>query len=777
MRRRIGLYGAHEESLRLLRLLSDCSQVEVVRLYDPDRSGALDCAIALGETFAAQVDYRLTDDFEAFLGRDDLDAVVDDGRLTPFPSRRPADRESNIQVLSPLTARLLWGYGDTPRNRKAELLQALREVVESLELTIDTEELFARMLEIAVGVTGAEGGSLMLLDDESGELHIQVAIGVEPELWPKIRVPLGFGIAGHVAASGQLLHLKGKADRRNFQILRKRVDVESALSVPLLHQGSVLGVLNLHHSTRSNSFSDEDEEFMGRLATLDAQIIHRAREHQALRHQAARYQTVGEIQGLLSGPAPLSERLHRVCRCLASRLGDGIVNIFLFSADQHPDQLPLSASSLEGGGLGADYRVVKGHGIDGTVAQSGRPTLLRGDGAGIAYASLPLLTGSNLLGILTIQMGGGRAPGEDDLLELARAIAEGVARADRSARIEARSTQVNAINETGIRLFSATDLAEVARLATASLSMILDADHAILRIQDPKTQRYRIAAYFGSADEDVQQRLFQLDKQISMEAIRQRTAFLVRDIEDRPDLAHFADDFRSLISAPLKRDGEVIGSLAIYDKVAVDRFFPVRFSDDDLHVFAKFASQVERALTNAMVLASAAGHQSDSAIDATDEGMGCALPDSAYFGTRLHEEIARAAGRDGGLAVAICDIENWTELVRALGREGADSRLHAIVQALRTELREFDVLATIADGFIGILLPEPGPQPAERVTALARAVGARILRDPDGADRAGAGAELLARVAFGYAVHPDDGTDCESLLKHATDPRIQMVGG
>ena len=109
------------------------------------------------------------------------------------------------------------------------------------------------------------------------------------ELWPKIRVPLGHGIAGRVAADGRPLRLRGKADRQAFQIVRERLDVESALSVPLIFEGRVLGVLNLHHTTRPDAFSDESLEFAEQLALLDAQIIARSQEHEALRSQATRY--------------------------------------------------------------------------------------------------------------------------------------------------------------------------------------------------------------------------------------------------------------------------------------------------------------------------------------------------------------------------------------------------------------------------------------------------------------------------------------------------------
>jgi len=86
----------------------------------------------------------------------------------------PDVAERGVQVVTPLVARLLWGYaGGGNEQRKAELLQALHEVVESYNLTVDPDELFRRMLEIAVSITGAEGGSLMLLDEAGDELRVR----------------------------------------------------------------------------------------------------------------------------------------------------------------------------------------------------------------------------------------------------------------------------------------------------------------------------------------------------------------------------------------------------------------------------------------------------------------------------------------------------------------------------------------------------------------------------------------------------------------------------
>ncbi|MDX1649656.1 MAG: GAF domain-containing protein, partial [Myxococcota bacterium] len=299
MRKAVAIYGITEETATLVSLLEANPEIEIAGAYDPDPEAARRRTPALAD--------RITTDTALFARP--LHAVIDAETLRPFAEAFPDCAARGVQIVSPLTARLLWGYGVSARDRKAELLQALHEVVESVNLTVDADELFARMLEIAMGVTGADGGSLMLLDPEDKELRIRVAFGVEPELWPKIRLALGEGVAGRVAAEGRPLRLRGKADREAFRIVRERLDVESALCVPLVHGARVLGVLNLHHSTRADAFDDDDLEFAEQLGRLDAEIIARAQEHSTLRQQASRYEAVREVQRALAGTAPLLDRL------------------------------------------------------------------------------------------------------------------------------------------------------------------------------------------------------------------------------------------------------------------------------------------------------------------------------------------------------------------------------------------------------------------------------------------------------------------------------------
>ncbi len=753
MRKAVAIHGASEEALALVPILEDNPEIEIAGVFATDPEAAEARARAMNLSLAISSDPTL---FERA-----LHAVVDAAE-PPFATAFP-DAAARIQVVSPLTARLLWGYGTSGSNHKQELLQALHEVVESVNLTVDPDELFSRMLEIAMGVTGADGGSLMLLDPEAAELRIRVAIGVEPELWNKIRVPLGEGIAGQVAADARPLKVRGRAGREDFRLVRTRMDVESALCVPLVHEGVVLGVLNLHHGTRADAFDDDDLEFAEQLGKLDAQIIAQTQERDELRRQASRYEAVRAVRETLSGTQGLDRRLEDLCERVAALLGGGIATVYLH--DESAEQLRLAATSLEGGGLGGDYRIKVGQGIDGRAAARQEPEFIDGAAGAIALAALPLLAGPKLVGVLSVQCGpgpfasGARALRET-LLEIAAAAAEEIAQAEREARMAAQNTKIGAINETGIRLVSAKETSEVCRLSTSSGALILEADHSILRLQDPETRRYVIRSYYGSADRRTQEQLFRLDKQVSVGTLKARQARLIPRLKSDPATAELAGGFRSALAAPLRNEGRIVGTLAFYDKIGVDQFFASSFHEDDLNIFQRYVLYVERALETARIWSATKEHRN------FDEDTG--LPNGDYLNRRLDQELVRADGREGALALVTCCIENLDAVREAHDASRAERVLLRAADALKTSLREFDVLARTGEAEFQILLPDPGPAPEERITALARTVAEEIGRHT-GVDGARPG------LAFGYAIYPADGHDRETLTARTSVSRIRMI--
>jgi hypothetical protein len=214
MLRTLAMLGTSDEGVALIPLLSENPELELALILDADLDGARLRLAVLDPELAAASQQCLTHDTERFASLPGLAAVID-ARSGEGGEALDAVLARGIPVLTPATARLLYARGASDPARREELLQALHEIVESVDLTLDSGELFARVLEVAVAVTGAEGGSLMLVEPDASSddqsLRVVCALGMEREIQAKVRVAFGEGVAGRVAAEARPRIVRGRA--------------------------------------------------------------------------------------------------------------------------------------------------------------------------------------------------------------------------------------------------------------------------------------------------------------------------------------------------------------------------------------------------------------------------------------------------------------------------------------------------------------------------------------------------------------------------------------
>jgi hypothetical protein len=186
VRKRLAIVGHSEEGLALIPLLEANPDVEVCAILTDDPAQAMRVLTgvepALGERFADQ----LTSDPDQVLRLHGLVALIDAEPGLPLAGVLSDAPDHGIQVTTPLIAKLLYAFGPVDASRKPDLLRSLAEILESYNLTVDRRGLLSRILQIAVGATGADRGSLMLYDEDEERLLIEVAIGIEKEVFQKI---------------------------------------------------------------------------------------------------------------------------------------------------------------------------------------------------------------------------------------------------------------------------------------------------------------------------------------------------------------------------------------------------------------------------------------------------------------------------------------------------------------------------------------------------------------------------------------------------------------
>ncbi len=170
-------------------------------------------------------------------------------------------------------------------NARLRALVPLYELSRAFIGTVELPHLLNQIMATVRQETNADDVSLMLADEDCRELHIAAATGLPAEIIENQRSIVGQGIAGRVAARGEPILIADDVplDPEIRDALLGRPDLLSALSLPLIARGQVIGVLNLTRGHNGKSFTRGDLELATVLASQAAVSIDNARLFHQLR--------------------------------------------------------------------------------------------------------------------------------------------------------------------------------------------------------------------------------------------------------------------------------------------------------------------------------------------------------------------------------------------------------------------------------------------------------------------------------------------------------------
>ena len=151
----------------------------------------------------------------------------------------------------------------------------------------------------------AEAASLMLVIEETNELEFKVTLGPKAKEVKPFRLPIGKGISGWVAQTGEaVLIADAYSDPRFDPSFDKRSGfrTNSMLCVPMIHQSKIVGVMTLINKLDGMPFNENDQNLFTIFASQAALSIENARllfaaiEKERLDKEL---QVASEIQNLL----------------------------------------------------------------------------------------------------------------------------------------------------------------------------------------------------------------------------------------------------------------------------------------------------------------------------------------------------------------------------------------------------------------------------------------------------------------------------------------------
>jgi len=164
-------------------------------------------------------------------------------------------------------------------SRQMDHLRVFHDVARALTSSLELEEILGAIMDKMAQFFGPERWSMLMVDDKSGELYYAIAVGENTESLKGLRVPLGEGVAGWVASTGNPLVVPDVAlDPHWSAFANKHPDlkIKSIACVPVRSGNKTLGVIQLLNS-KLDLLSEYSISFLRILCDYAAIAIQNAR--------------------------------------------------------------------------------------------------------------------------------------------------------------------------------------------------------------------------------------------------------------------------------------------------------------------------------------------------------------------------------------------------------------------------------------------------------------------------------------------------------------------
>ena len=261
-----------------------------------------------------------------------------------------------------------------PKSIAEDAVEARIHILEKIASTLDVEEVLRRIVEAAIDLTKADEGTLLLLDDETGELTMRAAQGFGEDDARSFRQPVtNDTVAGRVILTGRPVLLDPKMMTEEPVKVKTGYFATSVLNLPIKHGDETIGVLGVYNSSTQRPFTYEHLMLLTPLTSYAAIAIENARRHQKTEELLVDAYSLFDIAGLFTETRDLIELLHLVASLTLGRL-DAADRVVIHLLDGRTGRLeymvrippPRDPASVPSG-------FAVGEGVAGQVVRENRP--------------------------------------------------------------------------------------------------------------------------------------------------------------------------------------------------------------------------------------------------------------------------------------------------------------------------------------------------------------------------------------------------------------------
>jgi serine phosphatase RsbU (regulator of sigma subunit)/anti-sigma regulatory factor (Ser/Thr protein kinase) len=150
-------------------------------------------------------------------------------------------------------------YRRTPALDPLERLERVQRVSDAALAHLSVDDLLEELLLRVREILDADTAAVLLLDETRNELVARAAKGIEEEVERGVRIPVGKGFAGRIAAERAPVALDRVDHSTVLNPILVQKGIRSLLGVPLLAHGDVVGVMHVGTKSRRRFTRDETE--------------------------------------------------------------------------------------------------------------------------------------------------------------------------------------------------------------------------------------------------------------------------------------------------------------------------------------------------------------------------------------------------------------------------------------------------------------------------------------------------------------------------------------
>jgi signal transduction protein with GAF and PtsI domain len=236
--------------------------------------------------------------------------------------------------------------------QKTEEIRLLHRLSETVSSTLDLDAVLRHLVDRVADVTRADACLLYLLDASGRELVLRASKNPHPKLIGRITLEMGEGITGWVAKERTPVSIPRHAsDDPRFKVFHNLPEDrhQAFLSVPIIHQGRVIGVINVQHK-RPHPHPANEVAMVETIARHAGAAIENARLYAAMKEKARQVEMLSQVSQTITSNRYLEEILHLIVTMTAQMMGSAICSIMLVDEERH--ELAIKATQS----LSAAYR-------------------------------------------------------------------------------------------------------------------------------------------------------------------------------------------------------------------------------------------------------------------------------------------------------------------------------------------------------------------------------------------------------------------------------------